>query len=251
MSGRAHERGLDLTLLVESDIPSVVCGDDVRMRQVLTNLVSNALKFTHRGEVSVHVRKTADAGGRVVIRFEVSDTGIGIEAAQLDRLFDSFEQADSSTTRRYGGTGLGPDDRPPVDGADGRRDRRVQHPGKRFGLPRDRALRALGSRSGRSRRLPGPDRSPGRARAHGRRQRDQPSHPRSTTRRAGECAPTAAQDGHEALALMREAADAGEPFESLVADMNMPGLRGSELARKVRHEPRPASHAPGDAQLRV
>lgn len=96
MSGRAHAGGLQLTALIEADVPSVVRGDEVRVRQVLTNLVSNAVKFTHEGEVSVRVGQSGHAGDRVVVRFEVSDTGIGIEPAQLDRLFDSFEQADSS-----------------------------------------------------------------------------------------------------------------------------------------------------------
>ena len=87
---------------VAEDVPAAVNGDDGRLRQILTNLVGNALKFTHEGEVVVSV--TAE---RSQLRFEVRDTGIGVDPEQLGHLFQSFSQADSSTTRRYGGTGLG------------------------------------------------------------------------------------------------------------------------------------------------
>jgi PAS domain S-box-containing protein len=102
LAGRAHERGLELAANVADDVPATVLGDDGRLRQVLTNLVGNALKFTHVGEVVVAV-----SVDRALLRFDVSDTGIGIAAEDAERLFESFSQADSSTTRRYGGTGLG------------------------------------------------------------------------------------------------------------------------------------------------
>jgi two-component system, sensor histidine kinase and response regulator len=102
LAAQAHGKGLELTAFVADDVPAMVRGDRGRLRQVLTNLVSNAIKFTHHGEVVVRV---SQLGGRV--RFEVADTGIGIDRAKLADLFGSFTQADSSTTRRYGGTGLG------------------------------------------------------------------------------------------------------------------------------------------------
>jgi len=100
---RADGRGLDLVALITPDVPDVVRGDAGRIRQVLTNFLGNALKFTEKG--SVIVRVTVPAPGRV--RLEVSDTGIGISPATLEHLFTAFTQADSSTTRRFGGTGLG------------------------------------------------------------------------------------------------------------------------------------------------
>ena len=107
MSTKAREKDLQLSTLIESDVPAVVRGDELRLRQVLSNLLSNAVKFTGEGEVSVRVCRAAGTGDRASVRFEVSDTGIGIEPQQLARLFESFEQADASLTREYGGTGLG------------------------------------------------------------------------------------------------------------------------------------------------
>jgi CheY-like chemotaxis protein len=92
---------------IESSVPENVHGDSTRIRQVLTNLANNAVKFTEVGEVAIHVSGLADETGIVQLCFEVSDTGIGIEAAAQETIFESFAQADGSTTRRYGGTGLG------------------------------------------------------------------------------------------------------------------------------------------------
>jgi PAS domain S-box-containing protein len=103
----AREKGLELTVRIDDAVPPVVIGDAGRLRQVLTNLVSNALKFTEEGSVRVSVSVKEDGESDVLLLFEVSDTGIGIPLAQQERVFDSFTQADSSTTRRYGGTGLG------------------------------------------------------------------------------------------------------------------------------------------------
>ena len=103
---RAQARDLELMSWVDAELPSVFCGDSHRVRQVLTNLMTNAVKFTADGEVTVRVTG-APAGERVVLRFEVTDTGIGIAPASLSRIFDSFAQQDGSTTRRFGGTGLG------------------------------------------------------------------------------------------------------------------------------------------------
>ncbi len=88
-------------------IPPLVSGDRGRLRQIVTNLLSNAVKFTEEGEVTVRVRLERRDGDGVTVRFEVADTGIGIEAEKLETIFESFSQADTSTTRRYGGTGLG------------------------------------------------------------------------------------------------------------------------------------------------
>ena len=104
---RAAETGLELLLDSDVGLPEIVTGDSTRLRQVLINLISNGVKFTDSGEVLLTVRVTAHMDQRVVIRFEVSDTGIGIEKKDIDRLFESFTQADASISRRFGGTGLG------------------------------------------------------------------------------------------------------------------------------------------------
>ncbi|HTU60839.1 MAG TPA: ATP-binding protein, partial [Polyangiales bacterium] len=99
--------GLKLVCDIAPNLDPVLRGDPGRLRQVLTNLLSNALKFTHRGEVSIRVRETVRTESQRTWRFEVKDTGVGIPAEVLPKLFQSFTQADGSTTRRYGGTGLG------------------------------------------------------------------------------------------------------------------------------------------------
>ncbi len=111
MAHRAAAKGLTLAADVAADVPRQLCGDPVRVRQILVNLVNNAVKFTDRGRVDVRV--TADDAGAAAytceadLRFEVTDTGPGIPADRLGRLFQSFSQVDASTTRRHGGTGLG------------------------------------------------------------------------------------------------------------------------------------------------
>jgi len=106
IAAKAHAKGIELTLLLASSIPERVEGDPSRLRQVLLNLLSNAVKFTDVGEVTVRVSAEAE-GDACVARFEVQDSGIGIDPAQGARLFNPFTQADVSTTRKYGGTGLG------------------------------------------------------------------------------------------------------------------------------------------------
>lgn len=103
----AHRKGLELICHVPNDVPEFVESDPGRLRQVVGNLVSNAIKFTEQGEIAVGVDVEARHEDAVYLRFEVKDTGIGIEPEKIQRIFQAFEQADSSTTRIYGGTGLG------------------------------------------------------------------------------------------------------------------------------------------------
>jgi two-component system, sensor histidine kinase and response regulator len=104
----AERKSLELVLDIEPSVPAIVRGDPVRLRQILLNLVGNAVKFTPRGEVVVRVKSlTPSAAGRVALRFDIADTGVGIAPEIQPTLFQAFVQADSSTTRRYGGTGLG------------------------------------------------------------------------------------------------------------------------------------------------
>ncbi len=104
---RADQKGLKIRSAVAPDVPSGVIGDPVRLKQVLTNLVGNAVKFTLKGEITIEVELAEDIGDRVKPLFLVRDTGIGIPKDKTESIFESFTQADSSTTRKYGGTGLG------------------------------------------------------------------------------------------------------------------------------------------------
>ena len=104
---KAQEKDLEFLFCLEPDVPTLLVGDSMRIGQILTNLTSNAMKFTEEGEVVVRVEKSAETDDRVTLRFSVCDTGIGLTEAQRARLFQSFSQADASTTRKYGGTGLG------------------------------------------------------------------------------------------------------------------------------------------------
>ena len=104
---RVRDKGIKLRCDVDPAAPALLRGDPGRVRQILTNLTDNALKFTHAGEVAIEVAPLTVSQHEVVLRFSVRDTGIGIPADKLGTLFDKFSQVDVSTTRRYGGTGLG------------------------------------------------------------------------------------------------------------------------------------------------
>ncbi|MBK5291315.1 MAG: response regulator [Acidobacteriia bacterium] len=104
---RAFEQGLEFNYSVQPEVPEVLVGDPGRLSQILSNLVGNAVKFTERGEVFVKVIRESEVDGQVCLHFSVLDTGIGIPAEKQADIFNAFSQADSSTTRRYGGTGLG------------------------------------------------------------------------------------------------------------------------------------------------
>ena len=104
---RAMEKGLELFLEPEPNVPEMVVGDSVRLRQIVTNLVGNAIKFTEKGSITTRIAKVVNEQGRTCLRFAVIDTGIGIPKDKHDQIFKAFAQADGSITRRYGGTGLG------------------------------------------------------------------------------------------------------------------------------------------------
>ncbi len=107
-SAKAAQTGLDLIYRIETDVPVGIKGDSTRLRQILINLISNAIKFTHQGEVFLKISLAENLPDeKVLLRFEVRDTGIGIPKEKMARLFKAFSQVDSSTTRKYGGSGLG------------------------------------------------------------------------------------------------------------------------------------------------
>jgi len=107
IGGTAEEKKLEIVIRIDPEIPKHLCGDGMRVSQILANFASNAVKFTESGSIVLRARQVAHDEDGVRVRFEVSDTGIGLSEDQQERLFQAFEQADSSTTRKFGGTGLG------------------------------------------------------------------------------------------------------------------------------------------------
>ncbi|MBF0108540.1 MAG: response regulator [Magnetococcales bacterium] len=107
LADRAHAKGLELAVFIDPDLPARLTGDSLRLRQVLVNLIANAIKFTEKGEVVVEVRREKVGREEMTVGFRISDTGIGMDPAVREKIFQPFTQADGSTTRKYGGTGLG------------------------------------------------------------------------------------------------------------------------------------------------
>ena len=107
LSQKAVEKNLELTYIIDSNVPEAILGDITRLRQIIVNLIGNALKFTQHGEIKLNVNINKSNNKKLEIQFAVSDTGLGIPEDKLNRLFKSFSQVDASTTRQYGGTGLG------------------------------------------------------------------------------------------------------------------------------------------------
>ena len=237
LSEQASAKGLELGMLVHEGVPDVLRGDPVRLRQVMFNLVGNALKFTQRGEVVVRVelqRKEADG---VLLRFEVADTGIGIPEETQARLFSPFTQADRSTTRRYGGTGLGL--------AICRRLAEVM--GGEIGLlsrPGQGSTFWFTARFAASAAVESPEHRAGslagfRALVVDDHRTSRDDLERQLGRWGLEA--VAAPDAPRALQLARDAASRKLPFHVVLTDMHMPGMDGMELGRRIKGDPAIAS----------
>ncbi len=234
LAERAHDKGLELAGLVYNDVPSALRGDPGRLRQVLVNLLSNAVKFTEEGEVVLRVGLADETETTARVRFEVRDTGIGMTEEQRGRIFGSFTQADASTTRRYGGTGLGlAISKQLVELMGGEVDA-ASELGKGstlfFEVPFAKSSGGARAAAAPNTDLRGlrvlvvDDNDTNRKIVH--------HQVVSWGMRNGQ-----AKDGPEALRLLRRAAEDGEPYDVAILDMQMPGMDGMELARRVKAEP--------------
>jgi CheY-like chemotaxis protein len=231
LAGRAEAKGLEMTCLVDGSVPEVVSGDPGRVRQILTNLVGNAVKFTGAGEVVVRLACAAEGPSDATVRFEVIDTGIGIDADAQADLFQAFSQGDGSTTRRYGGTGLGLAISKQLVELMGGEIGVVSAPGRgstfwftaRFARRPARvdapSAAAVAPLSG-MRVLCADDNATSRVAL---------ARQMSAWGMAVDCA----VDGPSALARLRSAREAGDPYRVVLVDHTMPGLDGFGLAGEV------------------
>ena len=236
LAPRADEKGLELGCHILPDVPRTVNGDPGRLRQVLVNLVGNAIKFTDHGEVIVDVALDRLEGDVAVLTFTVSDTGIGIPAEKRWQIFGPFVQADASTTRRYGGTGLGLAISSQL----------VELMGGRIWIESEVGR---GSRFHFVARLgvqPGPPESPQPIQSAGLEGlRVLVVDDNATNRRILEemlrswrMKPATAEGAATALSLLRSANEKGEPFRLVLTDALMPGVDGFMLAREIKGDER-------------
>jgi two-component system, sensor histidine kinase and response regulator len=234
LSERAQSKGLEFAGLVEQDVPTALRGDPGRLSQILTNLLGNAIKFTEEGEVILRTMLVEEAEDAALIRFEVTDTGIGMTPDQQSRLFQSFSQADASTTRKYGGTGLGLAISKQLVEMMGGQIGVESEPGKgsTFWFTVQLEKQSEGAQATPSLRthldglrvLTVDDNETNRKIVH----------QQVTSWRMYE---DSAKDGQTALEMLRSAAESGRPYDLAIVDMQMPGMDGMELARKVKDDP--------------
>ncbi len=233
VSPKADEKSLEFACFIHPSVPQTLKGDPGRIRQVLLNLVSNAIKFTQTGEVIIEVSVGNDSGSRAEIHFAVSDTGIGIPADRIDRLFKSFSQVDSSTTREFGGTGLGlaiskrlvemMEGRIGVDSTQGK--------GSTFWFT---AVLKKASRVGRKAQV-----QPLPVELQGKRILAVDDNPTNLKilhayLTSWQCRPTTAENGVAAIEMLTRAAESGTPYDMAIVDYIMPLMDGEALGNAIK-----------------
>jgi CheY-like chemotaxis protein len=232
---RADEKGLELLCEIAPEVPEVVRGDSSRLRQIVTNLVGNAIKFTNEGEVAMKVESNLQYDNNRTLQFTVSDTGIGIPREKQALIFDPFSQADTSTTRKYGGTGLGLTISARLVELMGGTIRLESEVGRgtkfifTVQMPSSEMPIAVGSiappeilRGGKV--LVVDDNRTNRRILDG-------------MLRRWEMRPTLMEGGEEALTELSAAREAGEPYRLILTDMHMPKMDGFSLIERIRQRP--------------
>jgi len=239
---KAHDKGLELACHVKQDVRTALVGDPLRLRQIIINLGGNAIKFTNTGEVVIRVETEKEEESSVLLHFMVLDTGIGVPPDKTETIFKSFTQADGSTTRKYGGTGLGLDiSRRFVEMMGGRiwvesevGKGSTFHFMARFGLGREESKEVS--------RIQEVNLSGVKALIV-----DDNATNRLIVREmisSWGLVPVEAVDGKEALAAMEKAFEAGGHYRLLLLDLQMPGMDGFEVAKRVK-----ASHLGSDVEI--
>src|SRR6266550_1917610 len=229
----AYGKGLELTCLIPANLPTALVGDAGRLRQILTNLVGNAVKFTEKGEVGVRVQALEVDAGSAYIAFGVTDTGIGIAFDKQQHIFDAFIQADSSTTRRYGGTGLGLSIAKQLCEMMGGAIELTSEPGRGSNF-------RFTARFGRQKEAdrPAEAASPFRGMAVILVKRSTLIRQNLHHQLVSWGIPVSdAESGAAALAELRAAAVRGEPFALAILDAALPDMSGFDLARQIKADP--------------
>ena len=232
---RAQQKGLDLNCLISPEVPALLRGDPGRLRQILTNLGGNAIKFTDGGEISMRVELEAEDQNRVMLLFTVTDTGIGIPENKIPELFSPFTQADGSTTRKYGGTGLGLAISKQLTELLGGEIGVTSEAGKgsSFWFTAEFAKQPVHLQSS-----PMPV-----AELRGVRVLIADNHPANrrlvaTYLTDWGCRFDETGDGEIALARLAEAADAGDPYQAILLDSGIGAMAGAHWARRMRENPK-------------
>ena len=236
ISIKAMEKNIEIACLVDPEIPILVKGDPGRLRQIILNLITNAIKFTEKGEVIIRINLDEESDTRVKIRFQVSDTGIGIPKDKLDRLFKSFSQVDASTTRKFGGTGLGlviskrlteiMEGQIGVKSDEGK--------GSDFWFTAFFDKQTDSDMHFDSKKCT--------TRIQGKRILAVDDNPinleiLSTYLKSWKISPVLVSNARDALIEMREASNHGNPFDVALIDMRMPQMDGEQLAKEIKKDP--------------
>jgi len=227
---RAHEKELEFICAAAPDVPAYLCGDPGRLRQILTNLTGNAVKFTHKGEIAVRAILVSETDAEAGLRFSIKDTGIGIPADKQALMFQKFTQADASTSRQYGGTGLGLAISKQL----------VEQMGGEIGVVSEEGRGSefwftvrLSKQAGQEHNVAPPADIRG---VHILIVDDNASNREvlMSQFKAWSVRAEETPDGPAALQALYRARDAGDPFRAAILDMQMPGMDGTALARAIK-----------------
>ena len=231
---KADEKGLEFILMIDHEIPVLLRGDPGRIRQILINLVGNAVKFTEKGEIRIRTSLEGEDEDHATIRFAVTDTGIGIPTERIDLIFESFSQADSSTTRKFGGTGLGLTISKQLSEAMGGRIGVESEEGKGstfwFTAVFEKQAEPVGETVVLSGEIKG--------------KRILIVDDNATNRyvlreqlKSWGCRYTEVPGGAEAMEILRDAVQNKDPFDMAILDMQMPEMDGETLGQKIKEDP--------------